>query len=81
MFYTVGEPIPFRANAECEDESRNGPYTYTWTFHDGETATSEYTTYIYSTVGDKTTSVSVYNASTKTTTTATITDTIKSSIE
>ena len=76
MSYNVGESIPFRANASCSDQSYNGPYTYTWTFHDGETATGEYTTYAYDTAGDKTTLVSVYNESTKTTTIATITDTV-----
>lgn len=76
MSYLTGESIPFRANASCTDQSYDGPYTYAWTFHDGETATGEYVTHTYTTPGNKITTVVVYNESAKTTATATITDTV-----
>lgn len=76
MPYSMEEIIPYKATA-VTNAPYDGPYTYSWTFSDGLTATGQYVQHAYRRqFGTVSTTVSVYNEATEETTQATHEDTV-----
>lgn len=78
MGYAINDTIPYKATASCSDPLYAGPYTYVWTFSDGDTATGQYVTHVYTGLwGSVSATVVCTNAGTNDrTATTTHTDTI-----
>jgi len=76
MAYYTGQYVPFKGIGHYPVPDYDGPYTYSWTFDDGGTATGQYAVHKYHTPGNHTTSVVCVNTSLGQTAYNSITDNI-----